>query len=80
MPISSYAIRCQENERDAVVTHLHTLTGITVGPDTDNGIPVVIESDSTQEARDSVELLEAIPGVESAVLVYHNFEDETEDS
>ena len=76
MPISSYAIRYQDTERDAVLSHLHSMTGVTVGAETPNGIPVVVESDSTPDARESGELLEAIPGVESAVLVYHNFEDE----
>jgi len=77
MPISSYAIRYQQSEKDAVVSHLHTLAGVTVGPDSKSGIPVVVESDTTHDARESGELLEAIPGVESAVLVYHNFEDES---
>lgn len=77
MPISSYAIRCQNEERQSVVSHLHTLAGVTVGAETSAGIPVVVESNDTHEARESGELLEAIPGVESAVLVYHNFEDET---
>jgi len=76
MPISSYAIRCQDEERQAVVDHLHTMTGVIVGDETPNGIPVVVESGTTHQARESGELLEAIPGVESAVLVYHNFEDE----
>ncbi len=79
MPISSYAVRCQNDDRDAVITHLHQLPGVVVGAQTPNGIPVVVESDTNREARESGELLEAIPGVESAVLVYHNFEDETEE-
>lgn len=76
MPISSYAIRCRDDDRQAVTTHLHHLDGVTVGEETPNGIPVVVESVTSRDARESGEQLEAIPGVESAVLVYHNFEDE----
>lgn len=76
MPISSYAVRCRETEREAVATRLRGLEHITVGPATSSGIPVVVESSSTREAEESARRLEAVPGVESAVLVYHNFEDE----
>jgi len=76
MPISSYAIRCREEQRQSVINQLHRLAGVTVGPETPRGIPVVVTSATTREARESGERLEAIPGVQSAVLVYHNFEDE----
>ncbi len=76
MPVSSYAIRCEEAERPTVMARLGELPGVTVGEETPAGIPVVTESANSREARRMGEQLEQIPGVKSAVLVYHNFEDE----
>jgi len=58
------------------MARLGALPGVTVGEETEQGIPVVTESETSRAARELGEQLEQIPGVESAVLVYHNFEDE----
>jgi nitrate reductase NapAB chaperone NapD len=76
MPISSYVIRCHSSEREAVARRLQALPGVEVGAGTANGIPVVVDSIDTRAAREAGERMETVPGVESAVLVYHNFEDE----
>jgi len=76
MPVSSYAVRCNDSARPGVLARLGALPGVTVGEETEQGIPVVTESETSRAARELGEQLEQIPGVESAVLVYHNFEDE----
>ena len=76
MPVSSYAVRCNDSARPEVVARLTALPEVTIGDETPQGIPVVTESRTSREARDLGEQLEQIPGVESAVLVYHNFEDD----
>ena len=76
MPISSYAIRCDTAQRDAVISRLATLPGVTIGDPTPDGIPIVAEAEDSRAARALGEQLEQVAGIESAVLVYHNFEDE----
>ena len=76
MPVSSYAVRCRDSERPEIIARLDALPGVTVGEETPQGIPVVAESETSRAARELGEQLEQVPGVESAVLVYHNFEDD----
>lgn len=77
MPVSSYAIRCESAYRADVIARLTELPGVTVGEATANGIPVITETKDTHSARELGEKLEQVPGVASAVLIYHNFEDES---
>jgi len=75
MPVSSYVIRCHADVREAVLARLASEPGVTVGTATREGIPVAAETPSTDAARALGERLESLPGVLSATLVYHNFED-----
>ena len=77
MPVSSYIIRCPENRLSDVLQALAKLNPdqITVGCPTPSGIPVAADTRSTREASALGEHLQNLPGVSSAILVYHNFED-----
>lgn len=75
MPISSYVLRTENQDPSAVLSALEQYAWLTIGNPAENGIPVVIESQSEHEARDKGDILAQVPGVSSAVLVYHNFED-----
>lgn len=75
MPISSYVIRTEQEDPSDILSALEQYPWVTVGEPAENGIPVVIESESEHEAKDKGDILAQVPGVSSAVLVYHNFED-----
>ncbi len=75
MPISSYVLQIEGDSQDASLDALKGLPWVTVGESESNGIPVVIESESEQEAKARGETLAGLPGISNAVLVYHNFED-----
>lgn len=75
MPISSYVLRCAPQDQAAVRRSLAELGGVVVGEATDLGLPVAADTPSTRDAEALGERLQQMPGVKSAVLVYHNFED-----
>jgi nitrate reductase NapAB chaperone NapD len=75
MPISSYVIRCAPQDQPAVRGRLMALAGVEVGDGTELGLPVVADTPTTRAAAELGEQLQQLPGVKSAVLVYHNFED-----
>ena len=54
---------------------LAAFEGVTVGEGSADGLPVVADTATTRAAEELVERLQKVPGVKSAVLVYHNFED-----
>ena len=75
MPVSSYVVRFEPGAIAGVAQRLNALPQVTVGPGDETGIPVVAETCDTQEARLLGAQLEETPGVLSATLIYHNFED-----
>ena len=75
MPISSYVVRCAPNDQPAVRLHLAAIAGVEVGDATELGLPIVADTPTTRAAAELGEQLQQLPGVKSAVLVYHNFED-----
>jgi nitrate reductase NapAB chaperone NapD len=75
MPVSSYVIRCALERRAEVIRSLRALPGIEVGEDCDAGLAVATDTLDTRAAEELGEQLQRLPGVHSAVLVYHNFED-----
>lgn len=75
MPISSYVLRCAPQDQPAVRRALAELDGVTAGEATDAGMPVVADTATTRAAEELGARLQQVPGVKSAVLVYHNFED-----
>ncbi len=75
MPVSSYVIRCAPRDQSAVRQKLCAIAGVEVGAATELGLPVVADTPTTRAAAELGERLQQLPGVKSAVLVYHNFED-----
>jgi nitrate reductase NapAB chaperone NapD len=75
MPVSAYVIRCAPDDQSAVLTRLRAIPGVEVGETNGTGIPVATETPTTRAAAALGEQLQQLPGVKSAVLVYHNFED-----
>jgi len=75
MPISSYVIRYAPAEQSAVRQRLSALPGVEIGEATDLGLPVVADTATNRASMDLGDKLQQLPGVKSAVLVYHNFED-----
>ena len=78
MPISAYVIRYLPADQAAVQERLRALPGVELGEPTGTGVPVVADTPTTRAAEDMGGHLRQIPGVQSALLVYHNFEDEAE--
>lgn len=75
MPISSYVIRCAPEQQPSVRRQLEGIAGVEVGDATELGLPVVADTLTTRAAEEIGEQFQQLPGVKSAVLVYHNFED-----
>ncbi len=75
MPVSSYVIRCAPERRAEVMCSLRALPGVEVGEASAAGLAVATDTPDTRVAEELGEQLQRVPGVLSAVLVYHNFED-----
>ena len=58
---------------------MRRIPGVEIGKATDMGIPVAAEAENSNAAQALGEQLQNLKGVKSAVLVYHNFEDVTEE-
>jgi nitrate reductase NapAB chaperone NapD len=80
MPISSYVIRCAPEQQAEVLRQLRALPGVAIGEITSPGIAVVTDTPTTRAAEELGGQLDQLPGVKSAVLVYHNFEDVAADA
>ena len=80
MPISSYVIRCAPQDQPAVRRRLAELAGGTGGDAAEYGLPVVADTPDARTAEDLGARLQQVPGVKSAVLVYHTFEDVADDA
>jgi nitrate reductase NapAB chaperone NapD len=75
MPVSSYVIRCLPEDQPSVREQLSHIPGIEIGEAMGTGIPVATEAETSREAEAIGQQLQDLAGVQSAVLVYHNFED-----
>lgn len=75
MPVSSYVIKAASNQMDAVSKALKSIDGLECGEIEDSCIPAAYFAESESESKRVGELIEAVPGVIQASLVYHNFED-----
>ncbi len=77
MPISSYVVRFPPGGLNRVCVALRAVPGLELGEASENGVAVVADTATSGEAEEMGERLQNLPGVSSAVLVYHNFEDVT---
>lgn len=79
MPVSAYVIRCAAEDQSRVRDGLAGLPAVDIGEPTPTGFPVAAEAPTNRAAAELGERLQQLPGVKSAVLVYHNFEDVADD-
>ena len=75
MPVASYILYCMPAMRPRVEGQLRRDPRVTLGPARDVRIPLVTQTTTHEEAVALDEILQEIPGVRRAVLIYHNFED-----
>lgn len=78
MPVSSYVLLCRPADQAAVRRHVAGLVGLAdvkIGEGSELGLPVAVSTDSVRAAEEAGDRLRLVPGVRSATLVYHNFED-----
>ena len=76
MPVSSLLVRTASGETARVAETLSALPGVTVSDRADDSLVVITETDDSRSGRLLDEEIGAIPGVITATLVYHNFEDQ----
>ncbi len=75
MPVSSYILRCRPADQDRVVRNLKPVGEFMIGARAEEGIAVAVASDSQQAAEGMSHILDDVPGVLGATLVYYNTEE-----
>ena len=82
MPISSLILTVESGSRDAVAARLRGLPGVEVeGVDGEDDRLVIVTDTEGREADKQLGVaIDAVPGVVSQTLIYHNFEDVREES
>lgn len=75
MPVSSYLLTTRPDRAIEVCRALEVYDNVLVGEIARGLFPVAVATDSEKEAKAWGEMIEAMEGVESCSLVYHNFED-----
>lgn len=76
MPISSLIIKTKPERAQAVVSHINTIQQAEIVEIQQPNIVVITDTTQRSEDKDLWKQIEAIPGVISCDLIYHNFEDE----
>ena len=78
MNISGVIVHARPERVTDVEHALTAMTGVEVHAATDDGrLIVTVEDDDDRMLADTVMSLHNVPGVLSAAMVYHQFEDET---
>ncbi len=78
MNISGVIVHARPERVDDVQHSLAAMAGVEVHAATDDGkLIVTVEDDDDRMLADTVMSLHNVPGVLSAAMVYHQFEDET---
>lgn len=77
MNISGVLVRSKPENIDAVWERLAVLSGVEVhGANPDGRLVVTVEEGGDQRLADAVVALQDLPGVLSAAMIYHQFEDD----
>jgi len=79
MPISSLIVKTEPGRSAEVVAVVTGLPGITVSCAESDQLLAITDAPTEEGYRELFNQMEAIPGVISVNLVYHNTEDVTED-
>ncbi|HEY9200264.1 MAG TPA: chaperone NapD [Gammaproteobacteria bacterium] len=79
MNISGVLIHARPENCEKVKQQLEQVAGVEVYASTDEGkLVVTVEASGDRSAADTVYQLQDMPGVISASMVYHHFEDDAE--
>ena len=77
MNISGVLVRSYPANINAVRTRLESLAGVEVhGANPDGQLVVTVEDDSERAMADTVVSMQNLPGVLSASMIYHQYEEE----
>lgn len=78
MNISGVVVRSRPEKLDAVRSRLEELTGVEVhGANPDGRLVVTVEEGSDRAMADTVLTMQDLPGVISASMIYHQYEEES---
>ena len=76
MNISGVLVRAYPENIESVTALLTTLEGVEVhGSNTDGRMVVTVEQEEAGQLSDLLTLMHDVPGVLSASMIYHQFED-----
>ena len=77
MNISGVVVRAYPDSLSGVCAQLEQLQGVEVhGANPDGRLVVTVEQDSDNAMADAVVRMQTLPGVLSASLIYHQFEED----
>jgi nitrate reductase NapD len=81
MNIAGVLVHAYAKRREAVRQHLSDLTGVEIHQETNDGrFVITVEDVNGSDPGDIILAIHRIEGVISAALVFHHFEDETEEA
>jgi nitrate reductase NapD len=79
MNISGVLVRSYPENLDTVRTCLEELTGVEVhGANPDGRLVVTVEEEGERAMADTVVSMQNLPGVLSASMIYHQYEEESD--
>ncbi|NNG13320.1 MAG: chaperone NapD [Halobacteria archaeon] len=77
MNISGVLVRARPENINAVTSRLEALTGVEVhGANPDGRLVVTVEESGDRAMADTVVRMQDLPGVISASMIYHQYEEE----
>lgn len=80
MPVSSMILKVREGASEEVSTRLRAMPGVEVEDGPNGQLVVVTDTPDRDEDKRLGAAIDAVPGVVSQTLIYHNFEDVEEES
>lgn len=75
MPISGLVVTAPESAHDSVLSELGGHDSLTVGPATGPRIPVVVDSQTVNDDRDTYFWIQSLPSVTQVEVAYLDFSD-----
>lgn len=80
MPVSSLILKVRDGAAEEVATRLRAMPGVEVEDGPDGQLVVVTDTPDREADKNLGAAIDAVPGVVSQTLIYHNFEDVEEES
>lgn len=76
MNISGVVVKAYPQQIDSIQIALTAMTGVEVhGNNVDGRIVITVEQESANDVSDTLVQIQDVPGVLSAAMVYHQFEE-----